>query len=131
MGKIKTLVGGRLVVNDYESRLYKYTYNKTTDSDCAISTKAYAAICPDFSLNQPYYNQIFNGAKFRLQKVKTINLTKDGRFYKESSSEFEKNSNNIVNNVIISSVTDDVPTVALKDKVYRLEIGKAEESFRF
>jgi hypothetical protein len=34
-------------------------------------------------------------------------------------------------NALISTVTDDVPTVALKDKVYRLEIGQAEESFRF
>jgi hypothetical protein len=29
------------------------------------------------------------------------------------------------------SVTDNVPTVALEDKVYRLEIGETEESFRF
>jgi len=50
----------RLVQNSYETRLYDYN---VTDG---ISKKAYAAICPDFLLNQPYYNQIFNSSKFKI-----------------------------------------------------------------
>jgi hypothetical protein len=45
------LVGDRLVTNDYSERLYKYTRPKET-----LSNHAYVAICPDFLLNQPYYN---------------------------------------------------------------------------
>jgi hypothetical protein len=41
--------GGLLVDNDYEKRLYKYEY--LDKSENAISSKAYAAICPDFLLN--------------------------------------------------------------------------------
>jgi hypothetical protein len=45
------LVGDREVSNNYSSRLYKYQRPKEN-----ISSHAYAAICPDFLLNQPYYN---------------------------------------------------------------------------
>jgi len=66
----------------YTNRLYKYNY-ESSDSDNTISKKAFAGICPDFLLNQPYYNQIFNGGKFRIQKVSTINsgLVRNERFF--------------------------------------------------
>jgi hypothetical protein len=44
------IVDDRLVVNNYTDRLYQYK------SESAISKRAYAGICPDFLLNQPYYN---------------------------------------------------------------------------
>ena len=44
----------RMLRHDHASRLYKYK-NKT-GADKAISSVAYAGLCPDFSLNQPYYN---------------------------------------------------------------------------
>ena len=47
----------------YDERLYKYVSNKN------ISNYGFAGICPDFLLNQPYYNQIFNGGKFKLKKI--------------------------------------------------------------
>jgi len=33
--------------------------------------------------------------------------------------------------VIISSVTDNVSSVAIKDKVFKLNMGEAEEAYRF
>jgi len=56
-------------------------------------------------------------------------LVKNSRFYNSQNTNTQYN--NSLSQVIISSVTEDVPTVALKDKVYRLEIGETEESFRF
>lgn len=126
--------GGRLVINNYEERLYEYRHNE--DSENAISVNAYAAICPDFLLNQPYYNQIFNGSKFRLQKITNGNnsLIKEERFYNEGGSgeniSYTSNSSSY-QQVIINSVTEDVPTIAIKNKVYRLEMGETEEAFRF
>ena len=136
VGTKKTVEGGQLVVNDYEDRLYKYKFTKETDSENAISLNAYAAICPDFLLNQPYYNQIFNGSKFRLKQLTTNNssfLKKDGRFYKEGgvNGDIKYTNTSGYQQVTINSVTDDVPTVAIKDKVYRLEMGETEEAFRF
>ena len=117
----------REVSNDYDKRLYFYKNVKNTTK--SISGNAYAAICPDFLLNQPYYNQIFNGSKFRLKKItESKPLKRNNRFYKSENS-YETDQN--VYNVSIATVTENVSTIALNDKIYRLEIGSAEESFRF
>ena len=139
-GKDKS--SGCLVTNNYEDRLYEYKYTGEGSSENSISVNAYAAICPDFLLNQPYYNQIFNGSKFRLQQLTqspTSNnsnslLQKEERFYKEGGTGTDikyNSSNSSYKQVTITSVTDDVPTVAIKNKVYRLEMGETEEAFRF
>ena len=75
-------VSSKLVTNDYKSRVIKYTESL----EYGISRKAYAGICPDFLLNQPYYNQIFNGGKFRLNQITTNNeLIRTGRKCVEDS----------------------------------------------
>lgn len=125
----KETLDGELVTNVYEDRLYKYKHS-TNASESSISRYQYAGICPDFLLNQPYYNQIFNGNQFKLQKIKHSKLEKNGRFYTETEN-LEYDKGEYKQQVTINSVTDDVPTIAIKDKVYKLEIGKAEESFRF
>ena len=120
----------RTISHNYQSRLYKYQH-KDEGPDKAISTVAFAGLCPDFSLNQPYYNQIFNGGKFRLQKISTNSeLKRNNRFFNENS-EVKYKINEGFKKVIISTVTENVSTVALKDKIYRLQVGEAEESFRF
>lgn len=115
-----------------ESREVKHTYEDRIYQVESEETHAYAAICPDFLLNQPYYNQIFNGNTFSLNKItekESSNLKKIGRFYKES--DFNYRYEDILYKVKINTVTDDVPTVAIKDKIYRLEIGETEEVYRF
>ena len=118
-----------ILINTYSSRLYKYNRQKYRD---AISKQAYAAICPDFLLNQPYFNQIFNGANFRIQKVKDSKLekTNQDRIYNENSGG-KYNYTSGITPVKICTVTEDVPTVALNDKAYRLEMGETEEAYRF
>ena len=118
----------RRISNGYSQRLYKYQHKSGIDN--AISNVAYAGICPDFLLNQPYYNQIFNGGKFRLEEVGESSLSQNGRFYNEQKNITYRDTNN-TKRVIINSVTEDVPTVAIKNKIYRLEIGETEEAFRF
>lgn len=119
------------VVNYYDSRLYQYKNSNNKES--SISKNAYAAICPDFFLNQPYYNQIFNGQEFRLQEIKSSKLKRyeKSRFYNDSQDNEKLNFNHPLKSVIISSVTEDVPSVALKDKMFKLEVGNTEEVFRF
>lgn len=123
----RVLKEGLLVNNTYQDRLYNY------GSTSNIGKNAYAAICPDFLLNQPYYNQIFNGAKFKLQKVTTnaglMNPDSD-RYYVESDSNMNFTDKNY-QRVTICTVTEDVPTVALNKSIFKLEIGKAEEAYRF
>ena len=136
--KVSLTVGGNIlsslmkdyktVVNDYESRLYKYE----DGGKSYISTKAYAAICPDFLLNQPYYNQIFNGGTFYLKETKTTNFVQDKtnkRFY--NVEEKGDSTNTRLYEIKACSVTEEVPTAAIEDQIYRLEIGKSQEAFRF
>ena len=133
----KTKEGGRLVINDYKSRLFKYDDNDPTKknpvSKESISSHAYAAICPDFLLNQPYYNQIFNGNKFRLSQItkkSESKLNQNGRLYnqKEHAKQEEISS---TKQVTICTVTEDVPTVSLENKTYKLKIGTTEEAYKF
>lgn len=128
---IKEINEPRLVTNEYNKRLYKYTESNLSSADCSISRKAYAGICPDFLLNQAYYNQIFNGNNFRLKKITSAKLgSVKTRFYKTDEN-LTQSSNEGISTVIINTVTEDIPTVAIEDKIYKLEIGKAEESYRF
>ena len=117
----------RKILNDYDSRLRKYDENNISK---VISNHAYAAICPDFLLNQPYYNQIFNGNSFKIQQItSSSSLTKKGRMYEESEGDYVQNKGQ--NKVIINTVTENVSTIAIKDKIYKLNIGQAEEAYRF
>ena len=119
----------RTLSHNHSARLYKYKYKDGVDK--SISSKAFAGLCPDFSLNQPYYNQIFNGGKFRLQKVSSNSeLTRNDRFFNENQNVRYSISEGF-KKVSICSVTENVNTVAIQDKVFRLEIGEAEEAFRF
>ena len=112
------------LTNDYESRMYQYSSSSSFDSE------AYAAICPDFLLNQPYYNQIFNGSKFKIKKVGESELGQiKERMY--STNESYSETQQEYSNIYICSVTEDVPTVALQNKTYKLNIGVAEEAYRF
>ena len=116
--------------HNHSSRLYEYKHE--TGPDKKISSLAYAGLCPDFQLNQPYYNQIFNGGKFRLQKVSVSGseLTRDNRFFNEGNNVIYSSGGEL-KRVTICTVTEDVNTVAIQDKTFRLEIGECEESFRF
>lgn len=113
------------LTQSYQDRLYTYS------SDNKFDANAYAAICPDFLLNQPYYNQIFNGNKFRLKKIKENKLkssSKEERIYTVNEGQIQLQN---FSDIYICTVTEDVPTVAIQDKTYKLNIGTTEEAYRF
>lgn len=126
------IANDRLIKHEYSPRLYKYKITDKNNGDYALSKVAYAGICPDFELNQPYYNQIFNGGKFRLQKTSSSNssLTRSNRFFNEQPNTQYKIQEG-TQKVTICTVTENVDTVAIQDKVYKLTIGAQEESYRF
>lgn len=122
----------------YKDRLIDYS-----DNTSSISKNAYAAICPDFLLNQPYYNQIFNGSTFKIAKISSgtdlyyeseKGLVKRNlrNYFMYLNPYLQYNSNlGIKRDVKICTVTEDVPTVAIKNQIYRLNIGEAEQAWRF
>ncbi len=121
----------REIVNSYALR--RYTFKKNS-GESPVSETAYAAICPDFLLNQPYYNQIFNGSKFRLEQIskkESSDLQNEGGRNYFVKDNVELKNSDVKTQVQIVSVTEAVPTVAIKDNIFRTEIGKAEEVYRF
>ena len=122
------------LTSTYDDRLIKYLNDfsdRDSDGKYPIDSKAYAGICPDFLLNQPYFNQIFNGASFRIQQITdNSTLTQNERIYTHEQN-IANSVNTIRDKVQICSVTEDVPTVAIKDRKFRLEAGKCEEAYRF
>lgn len=120
----------RKVENAYLNRIYEYNLESGGSN---ISENAYAAICPDFLLNQPYYNQIFNSSKFKLRKIKNnstlIRKNLGDRYYFYDNESIVDEGAPL--DVTICSVTENVPSVAIKDKTYKLNMGECEESFRF
>lgn len=120
-----TIAQPKYVSQTYEGRLREYSKSFKPSNHC------YALICPDFLLNQPYYNQIFNSSEFYIKQISdNSELVQESRLYKETES-VNYNDNSNLNKVTLCSVTEDVPTVAINDKIYKLEKGKAEEAFRF
>ena len=121
----------RYVLNDYSQRLF--TYRQTESGKYrSISRNRFAGICPDFLLNQPYYNQIFNGSKFKLQEVSLNNseLIKNNRFYEEQQRT-QYSINKGFKTVTINTVTEENPIIAIDKEIFRAEIGKTEEAYRF
>ena len=120
-----TIAQPKYVSQTYEGRLREYSKSFKPSNHC------YALICPDFLLNQPYYNQIFNSSEFYIRQISdNSELVQESRLYKETES-VNYNDNNNLNKVTLCSVTEDLPTVVINDKIYKLEKGKAEEAFRF
>lgn len=125
-----------ILTQDYKKRLYT-KYSDTTLSLLYTSNEL-TAICPEFEVQQSYFNQFFTGTSY---PVKTVSLQPDmlqqsninNRFY---YADFPETSGGIVESqnmtsAKIVSITDDVPLVAIEDTIYRGVLGSAEEAFRF
>ena len=90
-----------------------------------------AAFCPEFEQNMPYYNQFFTGSKYYLKPVtsqESLEDLSDSRLcvYKETSIKDKG-----LYDVNIISVTEDVPTVAIQDKIFKLIAGEGEDVSRY
>ena len=89
-----------------------------------------ALICPEFEQNQPYYNQFFTGSQYVIRNVtQQLNQSTglDSRIYEVSGYDDNLDTSAGFLNAKIISVTEDVPTVAIEDKIFKLVAGQAED----
>ena len=125
----KFLTNDRTLTHVYNNRLLE------VDSDY-ISQNAYAAICPEFEVRQPYFNQFFTGIDFKVRKSKIqarglYQAPYNQRHY--YSTQFGK-SESIDRNfttVKIQSVTDNMEVAVVGDTTFRARAGQAEEAYKF
>ena len=116
-------LAGKLV-QDYDKRLCLL---KNTKNNGNIVT----AICPEFMVNQSRYNSLFTGTDYVIESVS-----------KYGGLEWQDNNHRMYNAIggttipykgkaKIISVTDDTPSVAIGDTIFRSKLGDAEEAYQF
>ena len=113
-----------VLTNDF-SRRYK-----TVSSDYV--SEGYAALCPEFELRQPYFNQLFTGtefevsmarSQFRTNKFNNLALHYYNLDYTTNSSIGSETYN-------ITAVTDNIKLLKGKKEVFSSRAGEAEEQWR-
>lgn len=122
-GLINVKQAGRLI-HDYDKHL---CILKNTKSDSDVVT----AICPEFMINQSRYNSLFTGTDYVIESV--------GKY---GGLEWQDNNHRMYNAIggktinykgkaKIISVTDDTPSVAIDNTIFRSKLGDAEEAYQF
>lgn len=116
-------LAGKLV-QDYDKRLCLL---KNTKNNGNIVT----AICPEFMINQSRYNSLFTGTDYVIESV-----GKYGELEWQDSNHRMYNAIggttiNYKGKAKIISVTDDTPSVAIGDTIFRSKLGDAEEAYQF
>lgn len=112
------------LIHDYDKHL---CILKNTKSDGDIVT----AICPEFMINQSRYNALFTGTDYVIESV--------GKY---GGLEWQDNNHRMYNAIggktinykgkaKIISVTDDTPSVAIDNTIFRSKLGDAEEAYQF
>lgn len=90
-------------------------------------------ICPDYSINQAYYNSIFTGNTHLIESTVAQNkynyLTNEDRhFYVQ---EYYDNPTKVSKLAKVIGVPDSVKCVGLGDMLFRSCAGSAEEAWRY
>ena len=98
-------------------------------------------LCPDYEINQAYYNSIFTGNqhKIDLAKSQSVNMLDDTCSYNYFNNDyrhfylsdyFDNHSDRTYVSKIIG-VPDSIKAVGLSDKIYRSRAGYKEEAWKF
>lgn len=125
----------RILTQDYQQRLYVEGSASTSINIGYEATLARAGICPDFEVNQPYFNQFYTGTTYITKNCKyqpTTNLMQspyNSRHYYASVGHSSVKDANIKTK--IAAVGDNVPIIIIDGNKFRGRAGEAEEAFRF
>ena len=124
----KFLADDRTLTHVYNNRL------ATVDSRY-VNQNAFAAICPEFELRQPYFNQLFTGIDFKVRKSKVqtngfYSASYNRRHYYSTNFNTANTDRNFVT-VKIQSVTDNMEIAIIGDTTFRARAGQAEEAYKF
>ena len=130
----------RILLQTYRSRLRQLSDSGSGDGISAPmklrASNAYAAICPEYSNNASYYNQLFSGSNFKLRYASN-NYSNQ---YLNSDSSYERHYYNcdmhyINNSAFFQSkligIDNHSKVVSIDDYEFRGSVGEAEMAYRF
>ena len=115
----------RILTNERKNRMRELQSYET--SDISIG-----AICPEYDVNSPYLNTLFNGSDFRFKEQQTgldLKNEDEGRHF-ICTIPTTKSSNTTTNSKVIG-VEDNVKLVAINNAMFSARAGEAEEAFRY
>ena len=115
----------RILTNERKNRMRELQSYET--SDISIG-----AICPEYDVNSPYLNTLFNGSDFRFKEQQTgldLKNEDEGRHF-ICTIPTAKSSNTTTNSKVIG-VEDNVKLVAINNAMFSARAGEAEEAFRY
>ena len=111
----------RILTQDFSSRLL------TGDFASHIG-----GICPDYDLNQSYYNSIFNGSEYYLQTASTRQpLSQDSANPRHYYTDLQEIGDGEVVQSTVVGIEDGVKLIETNSKLFSARAGEAEEAFRY
>lgn len=92
-----------------------------------------AAICPEFDINPEYFNQLFTGDSFIVNKVGDYYLQQDSQNNRHFVIKSEKSAsyNSLGKETKIIAIEDNVKLVSVEDTLFSARAGEAEEGYRY
>lgn len=92
-----------------------------------------AAICPEFDINPEYFNQLFTGDSFIVNKVGDYYLQQDSQNNRHFVIKSEKSTsyNSLGKETKIIAIEDNVKLVSVEDTLFSARAGEAEEGYRY
>ncbi len=125
----------KTISNNYSRKLSnEYDKHLCLINNYNNSSNILTAICPEFMLNQSRFNSLFTGTNY---VIKGDNHAYDDLQWKTTNHRlyYPKTASNKQKSLKISakiiSVTDDVPSVAIDETIFRSKLGDAEEAYQF
>ena len=122
----------RDLTHDFSSRIRNLPINSSS------KITAVTAICPEFELKQPYFNELFTGESFPISEASiqpendyvksTLGLPR--HFYSPKYF-YKQNNSGIIQNIKIVSVADDTKLKTSGSNKFSARAGDASEAFRY
>ena len=140
-GKATVAPDGYKIVETEDSRTLVEDFEERIIIKDSTKNKVNAIICPDYTVNQAYYNQIFTGNEhyittdYRQSSVIDAEsgecfFTNNHRhFYIDTYGHYKSNINKIFAKII--GVPDNVACIGIDGQLFRSRAGEAEEAWRY
>ena len=117
----------KMLTHNYQTRLHDAEIQR---GDCAM-------ICPEFEMNQSYYDVIFTGTSFKVKEIATNSPKETG--YDQQSNQQRLYGVNALTSVQsdtyttakIAAVPDAAPVVVVDDYKFRAYVGEMEDVMKF
>ena len=115
----------RILTQDYSSRLYEKPSNASQQNNIA------AILCPEFEVRQQLYNQFFTGSTYPISYIKNCSMVKSNLNNRIYIAKTQVNGYNRRTKAKLITCTENVPTVAIEDQIFKSVCGTAQEAFRY